>query len=89
VSAAAALERELQACADEVRAGRDIAPSRRARLEGAIAAAMVADGNAETLLQRLRDLLPEDGAIAVEADTGHVRLQLWQRRAPVYPSTGE
>ena len=88
--ALAQIERELHDCADELRAGRDVAPARRARLEGAIAAVIAAnDVDVDAVMRQLRALLPAGCAIVIEPDIGAVSLQLWQRRAPVYPSTAD
>jgi GTP cyclohydrolase III len=83
-----ALQAELDVFTQRLAAGFDVAPARRARFEGMAAAALALGIDSEVLLQSCRDHLPVDAQLVVEA--GHApRLDIWQQRAPVEPSTGD
>lgn len=89
---AARIEAELQAMAAALRAGNDVAPARRAQLEGAIALALDAGWIDDARVEAwARDDLRECGALDIERRQAFwvVRLLLWQRRAPVSPTTSE
>jgi len=86
------IELELAEFAQQLRANGDVAPARIARLEGAIGAGI--DSGvlvAEEIVERVRELLPDQCLVQLlpAAEFCRVRLQLWQRRAPVYPSAPE
>lgn len=88
-SALPAIERELAGMARALDDGCDVAPARRARLEGAIAIAIDTGWiRVDALRERARTLLGQD-ALVIEAgpDGCNVQLMVWQRRAPVRPST--
>lgn len=87
----ARIDAESGALVRAVCAGRDTAPARRARLEGLIAAAVAAGVPPAVLRQQLCAQLPPGSSVVIEDDTDGVavRLHLWQRRAPVRPSTAD
>jgi hypothetical protein len=76
------LEAELAAMAAQLRVGMDVAPGRRARFDGVLQH-LLSQGlcTQAELLQRLG----ADGCVQVTDD--RVEFALWQRRAPVVPST--
>lgn len=82
----AALNAELAVFAQRIAAGLDVAPARRARFEGMVAAALAQGVDSQALLESCRDHLPA-GAQLVLHDAHAPRLDIWQRRAPVEPST--
>ena len=86
-AAMSVIETELYEMADRLRAGDDAAPGRRARLEGHMAC-LIRTGqvNGERLCEIANALLGDDGELWIETD-GAPRLALWQRRAPVWPTT--
>lgn len=69
--------------------GRDIAPGDLRRLEGRLETLLAGTSQADQLASSWRERLPERARLVVEhGDTGPVvRLDLWQRRAPVVPTT--
>lgn len=73
----------------QLSAGFDLAPARRLALESLTAACLAAGTTVETLLQFCRERLPADTAVYLNADGSALQFDLWQRRAPVYPSTNE
>jgi hypothetical protein len=80
----AALNAELAVFAQRLGAGLDVAPARRARFEGMVAAVLAQGFDSEALLQSCRDHLPA-GAQLVLSDAHAPHLDIWQRRAPVEP----
>lgn len=83
-----ALQAELDVFAQRLAAGFDVAPARRARFEGMAAAALAQGIDSEVLLESCRGHLPAGARLVVEAEHAP-RLDIWQRRAPVEPSTGD
>jgi hypothetical protein len=82
----AALHAELDVFAQRLAAGFDVAPARRARFEGMVAAALTQGIDSDELLDSCRRHLPA-GAQLVLRDARTPQLDIWQRRAPVEPST--
>lgn len=80
---------ELEAIVRQLAAGFDAAPAQRLRLEGLTAAALVAGIDAQTLLAFCRQRLPADADVRLTADAAALQFELWQRRAPVYPTTSD
>ena len=78
----AALHAELDCFTQRLATGFDVAPARRGRCEGMIAAALELGVDGQVLLESCRAHLPADAHLELEP----VRLDLWQRRAPVEPS---
>lgn len=83
----AAIEAELDALARDASAGFDIAPARRARVEGMATAALRHGSDAEQLVERCRRVLPADSNVVFDEAAQTLRLDIWQRRAPVEPTT--
>ncbi len=90
------VKNELAAMIKQLQAGLDSAPARRARLEGALEQLLGSGVLSVIELQQTFDSLLGDGGhniagpgsvgrLHVEGD--RVVLDLWQRRAPVVPST--
>lgn len=82
-----ALQEQVRDVAQQLRAGMDIAPAQRLRLEG-FAAALIANG---TDIDQLESLCAAAGAgvmtLTRAGDTLH--FDCWQQRAPVYPTTAD
>lgn len=76
---------ELETAAQRTRAGFDIAPSRRARLEALAGAALALGIDGQELLLFCRQRLPSDAEVELHGDA--VQIDIWQRRAPVEPTT--
>jgi hypothetical protein len=76
---------ELDAAAQRSRSGFDIAPSRRARLEVLAGVALASGVDAQRLLSFCRRHLPVDAAVELSGES--VRIDIWQRRAPVEPTS--
>lgn len=77
-----ALHAELDDLAQRLAAGRDVSPTRRARVEGMMIAALNLGVDRQILLESCRPHLPANAHLELQP----VRLDLWQRRAPVEPS---
>lgn len=84
-SALVALQEQLQVIAQQLRAGKDVAPAQRLRLEG-IAAALIANGVDIDVLEQMC-ISAGAGAITVMRDGNRLHFDCWQQRAPVYPTT--
>lgn len=79
------IETELRAMAEALRCGGDVAPGHRARLEGLMAFSIsTGQVDGEHLCEMAKILLGDCGEVWIE---GVPRLTLWQRRAPVSPTT--
>jgi|GEM_PF-3458010 len=88
----ARIEAELAEMARALSEGCDVAPARRARLEGMVAMALESGlCEADDLGGRAQRVLGDRGALHIAGGDAHraVRLLLWQRRAPVYPTTSD
>lgn len=85
----AAIDTELDIIAQRLAAGFDVAPAQRLRLEGLTAAALLAGEDAQTLLQFCRQRLPATAAVQLTANAQALQFDVWQRRAPVYPTTSD
>lgn len=85
----AAIETELKELAQRAEEGFDIAPARRARIEGMAAAALAQGADAQQLMASCRRVLPADASVILAADTRALQIDIWQRRAPVVPTTSE
>jgi hypothetical protein len=83
----AALHAELDTFTQRLAAGLDVAPARRARFEGMAAAALAQGIDSQVLLESCRRHLPAGAQLALCADGHTLQLDIWQRRAPVEPST--
>lgn len=81
----AALNTELAVFAQRIAAGLDVAPARRARFEGMMAAALAQGIDSEILLESCSHHLPADAQLVLR-DARMPQLDIWQRRAPVEPS---
>jgi hypothetical protein len=73
----------------QLNAGFDVAPAQRLSLEGLTRACLAAGMTAETLLQFCRQRLPADTSVYLNSAGSALQFELWQQRAPVYPSTSE
>lgn len=80
---------QLDAIVQQLGDGLDVAPTRRLQLEGLTAASLAAGIDAEALLQFCRAHLPGDAAVSLIANGSALQFELWQRRAPVYPTTND
>jgi hypothetical protein len=80
------VEARLREAARQIEAGADLAPARRHRIEGMLEL-LLADGgfSREEIAARCAAILPAEGVVRIAED--RVVLDLWQRRAPVHPST--
>jgi hypothetical protein len=84
------IEQELSALTQSLQAGRDVAPARRARQEGLLAAALAAGAATPAALrQHIQARLPAGSCVDIADNGGAVRLHVWQKRAPVHPSTAD
>lgn len=84
----ALVEQRLRQLAQQLAAGNDVAPAQRYRLEGMLEVLLLGEPEAATALaERCAELLPPPSSAQVV--DGRVELQLWQRRAPVTPSSTE
>lgn len=84
--ALAALQQALRALGSDLKDGRDAAPARRYRLEGALQLALDLDLLAEA---QLDTWLGEAGLNRMESAGEHLCLELIMARAPVEPSTSD
>jgi hypothetical protein len=82
-----ALNAELDVFAQRIDAGLDIAPARRARFEGMTAAALALGMESDALLAACREHLPNGAQLMFRPGMRALQLDIWQRRAPVEPST--
>lgn len=80
-----ALQAELDVFTQRLGAGFDVAPARRARFEGMVAAVLALGTDRDELLESCRGHLPADARLMVENGQAP-RLDIWQRRAPVEPT---
>lgn len=80
---------ELAAITQQVNDGFDVAPARRARVEGMAAAALTSGLDAQQLLEFCRLRLPADAQVILQSDRRALQLDVWQRRAPVYTTTAD
>jgi hypothetical protein len=87
----AQIERRLMRLLQRIDGGGDCPPAERARLEGWMEAALLlSEGASAQLVSHWKSLLPASGAglqCDPIAEGWRVRLDLWQQRAPVVPST--
>lgn len=87
VALVAAIEAELEAMARQACDGFDIAPARRARVEGMAIAALSLGADGKALLAACARLLPAGASATLEEGGRALRIDIWQRRAPVEPTT--
>jgi hypothetical protein len=80
---------QLDALLQQLAAGFDVAPAQRLHLEGLSAACLVAGGDAEVLLRLCRQRMPASSNVKLSADGRTLQFDLWQQRAPVYPTTAD
>jgi hypothetical protein len=85
----AKLHQQLVSIAEQLRAGMDIAPAQRMRLEGYTAAAVASGADINQLAQICAQVLPSTVTIHITCAGAALQFDCWQRRAPVYPSTAE
>lgn len=78
---------QLQAAAQQLRAGMDVAPAQRLGLEG-ITAALIASGVDIDALEQMCVTAGTDKIIVVR-DGNRLHFDCWQQRAPVYPTTSD
>ena len=90
-----AIATELDDGIRQLSAGFDMAPARRSGLEALTMVCLQSGMAAEELLQFCRQRLSVDAAVYLKADVylnadgKALQFDLWQRRAPVYPSTSD
>lgn len=84
---AVALLDQLRIIAQQLREGMDVAPAQRLQLEG-VAVALLAEGIDIDVLER-ECIAAGENVIIVTRENNALRFDCWQRRAPVYPSTGD
>lgn len=79
----------LQQARAELVAGNDISPARLFAMEALLTQAVVAGATSTEIRKVTEKLLPDGGALHFTASGEQVAvtLQLWQKRAPVVPST--
>jgi hypothetical protein len=83
----AALHGELDKFAQRLAAGLDVTPAHRARFEGMTTAALALGMDGRALLESCRPHLPDGARLVLRPDANGLQLDLWQRRAPVEPSS--
>lgn len=86
------VRKQLLNAADALAAGNDVAPAKRFQIE-ALLEQILNDGNHSLIdvCGEIEACLPHGAALVVRDSAGfaQVTLQLWQRRAPVVPSTAD
>jgi hypothetical protein len=82
------VEARLRDAVQQIEAGADLAPAQRYRIEGMLEL-LLAEGtcSGEEIAARCAAILPVNTGVRVVEQ--RVALDLWQRRAPVHPSTRE
>lgn len=83
------IDEQLRTVARRVGEGFDIAPAQRARIEGMAAAALLQGVDTQRLLAVFRAALPQASHIELDAQARALRFDIWQRRAPVEPTTSD
>lgn len=71
----------------QLAAGFDAAPAQRLQLQGLTCAALLMGTDAALLLQFCRQRIPVDAVVFLTTDGRALQFDLWQVRAPVYPTT--
>ncbi|HSB96953.1 MAG TPA: hypothetical protein VLC91_10910 [Spongiibacteraceae bacterium] len=82
-----AIAAELDTLLQQLAAGFDVTPAQRLHLEGLTAACLLTGGDAQILLELCRQRLPAGANVKLSADGCTLQFDLWQQRAPVYPTT--
>lgn len=88
----ALVKAQLLSVSDELAAGNDVAPATRFQLEALIEQALdCRDVWSVDVLAEIEAMLPAGSELIIGNDSGlaQVALQLWQRRAPVVPTTAD
>lgn len=83
------IDAELQKLFRRIEQGLDVSPAQRFQMEGFIAAAHADGIELEELLQFCGRNAPQNCAIRIDPDCGFLQFDIWQTRAPVFPSTSE
>jgi len=82
-----AIAAQLDTLLQQLAAGFDVTPAQRLHLEGLTAAWLLAGGDAQVLLQLCRQRMPAGTDVKLSVDGRTLQFDLWQQRAPVYPTT--
>jgi hypothetical protein len=85
----AAIAAQLDTIVQQLAAGLDVAPAQRLQLEGLTAAGLLAGIDTEFLLEFCRQRIPANAAVQLNASGSALQFDLWQVRAPVYPTTAD
>jgi hypothetical protein len=83
------IDAELQKTFGRVGQGLDVVPAQRFQMEGFIAAAHADGIELDELLQFCICNAPQNCAIRINPDRTTLQFDIWQTRAPVFPSTSE